>query len=228
MSGEDMALDFLEALRGDGRGSTPPSEAAKRGPRLATISAGYSGTGDPTVVFDGESSAGLRTYVALQPVAASQRVVMLPVGHTFVILGALGDVLKSIIADITADVATLFAADTALDGRLDTAETDLAAIVARANAAPWPFRVAAGKITNTADIAAGAGANRTVTFPTSRFTIAPIIVATPDLSSRLNAAVTAVSTTSATIRLDNFTSANAADSGVWWLAMQMTSSTAEG
>lgn len=84
MSGEELALDFLAALRGDAQ---PPSAAAMRGPRLGTVDASYGGTGAARVIFDGESAAGLRSYVVLQPVAVGQRVVLLPVGNTFVILG---------------------------------------------------------------------------------------------------------------------------------------------
>lgn len=89
-----MALDFLAALRGN---ATAPSEAAQRGPRLATIHSSYGGSGAARVTFDGESTAGLRSYVALAPVAIGQRVVMLPVGHTFAILGPLDGSLDTTI-----------------------------------------------------------------------------------------------------------------------------------
>ncbi len=89
MSGDELALDFLAALRGPtGPGATPSSAAATLGPRLATVDAAYSGSGSVPVIFDGESVAGVRLYVALAPVLAGQRVVLLPVGHTYVILGA--------------------------------------------------------------------------------------------------------------------------------------------
>lgn len=84
MTGQLDALDFLEALRGDAQ---PAPESATRAARLATIAAGYSGSGAAAVIFDGEAVAGLRTYVTLSPVRAGQRVVLIPVGHTFVILG---------------------------------------------------------------------------------------------------------------------------------------------
>lgn len=83
MSGEAAALDFLEALRGD----SPAPESTSRPARLGTIAAGYSGSGSAGVVFDGEASAGARTYVTLAPVRAGQRVVLIPVGHTYVVLG---------------------------------------------------------------------------------------------------------------------------------------------
>ena len=83
MSGEAAALDFLEALRGD----SPAPESTSRPARLGTIAAGYSGSGAAGVVFDGEASAGARTYVTLAPVRAGQRVVLIPVGHTYVVLG---------------------------------------------------------------------------------------------------------------------------------------------
>lgn len=99
MSGEDMALDFLAALRGD---APPPSAAAQRGPRLATIDASYSGTGAARVIFDGESVAGLRSYIPLQPVAVGQRVVLLPIGNTLVILGDVAGAFEALIAGFSA------------------------------------------------------------------------------------------------------------------------------
>lgn len=56
--------------------------------RLATVDAAYT-TGSPKVLFDGETVMGARTYVSLTPVVAGQRVAMLPVGHSYVIAGAL-------------------------------------------------------------------------------------------------------------------------------------------
>lgn len=84
MSGPVDALDFLAALRGD---AEPAPESTSRPARLATIAPGYSGSGAAAVIFDGESAAGLRTYVTLSPVRAGQRVVLIPVGHTYVVLG---------------------------------------------------------------------------------------------------------------------------------------------
>lgn len=111
-----MTRDFLEAVAGYGI-EKPPTAAAQRGPKLAAVADDYSGTGAAAVVFDGESVAGLRTYVALQPVVAEQRVVMLPVGHTYVILGD----LEAGLADELAAIATL-AGDN--DARLDDLTAD--------------------------------------------------------------------------------------------------------
>lgn len=104
MSGEELALDFLAALRGD---APPPSAAATRGPRLGTVHASYSGTGAARVTFDGEVSAGLRSYIPLQPVAVGQRVVLLPIGNTFVILGDVAEALRLRLAGLDARVLDL-------------------------------------------------------------------------------------------------------------------------
>lgn len=88
MSGADDARALLEAVGGyveTPPGAAPPSQ--DRPVRLATVAAGYSGTGPVPVIFDGEALAGLRQYVPLAPVASGQRVALLPVGATYVVLG---------------------------------------------------------------------------------------------------------------------------------------------
>lgn len=88
MSGADDARALLEAVGGyveTPPGAAPPSQ--DRPVRLATVAPGYAGTGPVPVIFDGEALAGLRQYVPLAPVAAGQRVALLPVGATYVVLG---------------------------------------------------------------------------------------------------------------------------------------------
>lgn len=89
MSGNDGARDFLEALTGysEAPGDRIPSQ--DRPVKLATVDAAYTGTGYPKVLFDGESLMGLQTYVwtGRQP-RAGERVVMLPQGRGYVIVGS--------------------------------------------------------------------------------------------------------------------------------------------
>jgi|GEM_PF-5253812 len=77
------ARDFLTAIA-RGVPQTP-----QRLNRLATIPAGYT-SGDPTVVFDGESTPTTKTYkrLASYTPAASDRVLLAPVGtSSYVIIG---------------------------------------------------------------------------------------------------------------------------------------------
>jgi len=76
------------------------------------------------------------------------------------------------------------------------------------------LRATSGAISN------GAGINVTVTFTAGRFTSAPIVNVTPFTSSRLTGAVTVVSTTGCTVRLDNNSGATSGDSGFNWIAVQ--------
>ena len=72
---------FVEATRA-------PSSAA-RPVRLAVVSASYA-SGYPTVTFEGESTESTKGYPYLSSYtpAASDRVVMVPVGSTYLIIGA--------------------------------------------------------------------------------------------------------------------------------------------
>jgi len=56
--------------------------------RLATVDTAYT-TGLPKVLFDGETVMGARTYASLAPCYAGQRVALLPVGHSYIILGGI-------------------------------------------------------------------------------------------------------------------------------------------
>lgn len=79
--------------------------------------------------------------------------------------------------------------------------------------------VATGAYSGAA-VGAAAGVSITVNFPTGRFTATPRVMAIPTNSSRLDMAISAISTTSFTARLDNFTSATAAASDFNWIAVQ--------
>lgn len=84
------ARDFLDAVAGysdpDAGERTPSQDQPVR---IATVDPAYM-TGYPKVTFDGETTMGTRTYVPLVSVFASDRVVMIPVGNTYVIAGVLG------------------------------------------------------------------------------------------------------------------------------------------
>jgi hypothetical protein len=94
MSNDD-ARTFLESVTGfiddperDGL------KSAQRPVKLGTIDALYNGTGNPKVLFDGETLMGVRTYawVGRKP-RANNRVVLVPQGHTYVILGTINDTI---------------------------------------------------------------------------------------------------------------------------------------
>jgi len=89
MSGESDARALLESFAGFvTRTAAGADEASQNRPiRLATVAPGYGGTGPVPVIFDGETVAGVRTYLTLAPVLSGNRVVMLPVGNSYVVLG---------------------------------------------------------------------------------------------------------------------------------------------
>lgn len=90
------ADDFLASVARYVDDPEAKKNAADRPPRLAVIDAAYT-TGKPRVTFDGESVLGARQYAFVgtyQPVAGD-RVLMLPVGHTYVILGSIATLALS-------------------------------------------------------------------------------------------------------------------------------------
>ena len=92
-----------------------------------------------------------------------------------------------------------------------------------------PLRMAAGQVAVVSTIAHGTGVTASVTFPAGRFSVAPIVTATPGGSARLSVAVLAVSTTGCTIRIDNFSGGTASGiTALSWMAVQMTSGSASG
>lgn len=85
------AYSFIQSLLGfKSVGATPSS--ADVPVKLATIDPAYLGSGNPKVTFDGESTLTIKTYVYMgsgKP-RAGDRVVMLPVGRSYVIIGVIG------------------------------------------------------------------------------------------------------------------------------------------
>lgn len=93
MSGEELARTFLEATRGYVEPTAPGAETKSydRPVKLGTVDSAFAGApARPRVLFDGESLLGLRTYAWVGiPPRAGERVVLVPQGHTFVIVGTL-------------------------------------------------------------------------------------------------------------------------------------------
>lgn len=89
-NGHELALSFLESVTGyseTGEAVTPPSE--DRPVKLGTIDPSWT-TGNPRVLFDGETIMGVRGYpwAGTKP-RPGERVVLVPQGRSYVIVGAL-------------------------------------------------------------------------------------------------------------------------------------------
>lgn len=80
--------EFLDTVTGY---VAPARGAAGRAPRLATVDAGYT-SGRPRVTFDGDTGLSAQGFEYLRPYVpqAGHRVLMLPVGNTYVIGGSIG------------------------------------------------------------------------------------------------------------------------------------------
>jgi microcystin-dependent protein len=88
MSSVPSSRDLLNAVGDwqDDPNGTPSS--ADRPVKLGVVDAGYT-TGRARVRFDGETTTGTRTYVTLCALHPGDRVVLLPAGRTFVIVGVI-------------------------------------------------------------------------------------------------------------------------------------------
>ena len=93
MSGNDLARSFLESVAGFTGQSDRVTPSQDKPVKLGTIDPSYSGAGSPQVLFDGESLMGVSgyPYSGTQPVAGD-RVVLLPQGRSYVIIGPVGKV----------------------------------------------------------------------------------------------------------------------------------------
>lgn len=305
MSGNDSARSFLDSLvnyTADAQGG----DAGKgQQVKLGVVDPAYTG-GAARVKFDGESIMGTRTYVALQSVAANDRVVLLPVGRTYAILGSVAGEVAPAWADLTGVPATFppsahtlashtgEIANTQLPGRLQEGSSygggDANTFVtngwykgnsiANAPTAGWyyfkaiahntdwvyqkaimlsnnesyerwnrngvwtqwfkvitfdnatehkgiPFAMAAGAV-SIASAASNGGSSTSVTFPSGRFSVAPIVTVTIGGSTRFNIGTSSVTASGFTVRVDNFTSGTALASTAQWEAVQMTSGAAAG
>ena len=110
------------------------------------------------------------------------------------------------------------------DPRVGVNESDIAALDSRTSGVP--YRQAAGF---TASQSITSGGEITITYPVGRFTVDPVLQATLQGSARLQIAITANSTTGATVRADNHSGVNASGpSYLHWHAVQMESGSASG
>lgn len=91
-----------------------------------------------------------------------------------------------------------------------------------------PWSMAAGTATTTTGaLAINTGTAVTVTFPTSRFSVPPIVMAWTG-SQRYVAAPGAITAGSATINVRNVSDASGTDVTIYYQAIQMTAGTAAG
>jgi hypothetical protein len=130
-------------------------------------------------------------------------------------------------------IANVTGLQSALDGKAASSHTHAIADVtdlqttldakAVAGSNGTPYRMAAGLTSTFAG-------STTITFPTSRFSVAPIVTATPSTagSQMTSATVSGVTSTGATLYGWNGTSANSTARAVYWQAIQMTSGAAAG
>ena len=85
------AYTFLSTIAGAARAGAPDRSAKIATVDPAYVASSYPGT-FPRVTFDGESVLSTRRYASLYAPAPNDRVVLLPVGTTYVILGKIGGV----------------------------------------------------------------------------------------------------------------------------------------
>ena len=92
-----------------------------------------------------------------------------------------------------------------------------------------PYAFAAGTASSTTGALAADGTigSITITFPTSRFSVAPIVSAWTT-GTRYICGVTSIGTASATVTVRNVSAATGSSETIYWNAVQMTSGTAAG
>lgn len=97
------------------------------------------------------------------------------------------------------------------------------------NFAKLPYAYAAGTASTLtgALVADGTIGSITITFPTSRFSVAPICQAWTS-GTRYIASVTSIGTASATVTVRNVSGATGSSETIYWNAVQMTAGTAAG
>jgi hypothetical protein len=104
----------------------------------------------------------------------------------------------------------------------------LSAAALNGNFDKLPYAMAAGTANSTTGaLAAGSAATVNVTYPTSRFSVAPIIQAW-SASNRYIVSATTNTAGSAVLSVRNVSDAAGSDATVYWTAVQMTSGTAAG
>lgn len=229
MSANEFARAFLESVSGYGQDDRTPPPGAAPPIKLATIDPSYGGSGNARVTFDGESVLGLRSYPILEPVLAGNRVVMLPIGHGYVILGKLGGG-SWYQALLNADQA-LSDAGTLLAGRITSLEGE------RRGTAGQPWAMAAGEtplVVGTTGLAAPVYWNgmQAIAFPAGRFTVPPILdVTLVDTSTGSIMGGTTIESKTASgfnIRASRINAYPGTNYRYNWIAVQMLSGAAAG
>lgn len=97
------ARAFLESVAGYTRDTTADS-SANAPVKIGTIDAAYPGSGLPKVKFDGESTTSVKPYPFLDsylPVA-TDRVVLVPVGNTYLIVGRIDTTIGNLVSRVAA------------------------------------------------------------------------------------------------------------------------------
>lgn len=98
----------------------------------------------------------------------------------------------------------------------------------RLNATHLLYASAAGSTTTSGTIAAGGSGTRNITFPSGRFTVAPFVFGISE-NGRLTIAAQNITTTGATLSINNWSPAGApAGSVVNWFAIQQSAGSASG
>lgn len=134
--------------------------------------------------------------------------------------------VDSEVGDVEAQIPP-FATQSAVDSGTSTQSVVSPATLRGANYAPWAM--SAGFVSSTNLIGAGSGRTLTVSLPAGRFTQAPIVLVENAGSSRLTTAVINRTTTNFQVRQDNFSGGTASgQTGIMWVAVQMTSGAAAG
>lgn len=94
---------FLQSVAGYTH-QTQPGESSTAPVKIGTIDAAYSGTGFAKVKFDGESVTSVKPYPFLAsyfPVPGD-RVVLMPAGTTYVIMGKIDDTVNNLVKRVAA------------------------------------------------------------------------------------------------------------------------------
>lgn len=93
---------------------------------------------------------------------------------------------------------------------------------------PLPYAIATGTASNTTGaLAVNTQTNGTITFPTNRFTVAPVLMGWTT-GGRYVCFPNVVSASTATIGVRNVSDGTGGDETIYWLAIQMTAGTAVG
>lgn len=133
-----------------------------------------------------------------------------PDGIVYPTLSDQGDDLPAVFATLASSVQAAITA-------LRTSTTN----ALNAHAANQASRMSAGSVTKAGPFAAGSSTSQAITFPAGRFTVAPIVTVTTS-RSRINVGVSSVTTTGATLLLENWSTGAEPNSVVlYWQALQM-------